>query len=285
MAYELLTGKHPRMAVPMPGPSAHLTQTPPLPNELEPGLAFGDVAAVTLAMSMDPGRRFPSMDALITGMTDAAPPPPGPTEPRPRTEAAPTRSVGLWPFAFLGLFVAAGGVGVGLTVHGARSPPSTSATAASSPPASSATPPAVVPVVVPAPVASGEAGAPPVAKRAADTVPRPDDYGVNCICQSSQYGTLCHPGSDVRIRGCSCRGTPDTLSLHPGGIDGRFIGRDLAEGMPCKGFDRAGQEQTGVYETCDAACEMGGFAGLHRTACRGLQPVSGAPRDGLLFCY
>ena len=286
MAYELLAGKHPRQAVAMPGPTAHLTQTPPLPNELEPGLAWADVAAVTLAMSMDPSRRFASMEALLDGMNGASTPAPRVDLPSPaEAEAPPSRAT--WPLILLGLVTVAGGVGLGWTVHGAGGVPSARAIAPSAVASAPVTPSAVevrAPTAVP--VASVDAAAPPVASRAAVAPSRPEDYGTDCSCVGLRgEGLLCRLGSDFALRSCYCTST-ETLRTSASGPENKmFVGPHLAGGQPCKGYDHTGTEQTGEYEGCTPACKTWGFVGLHRTPCRGLRSGDGVERDGLLFCY
>jgi len=290
MAYELLTGTHPRLAVPMPGQTAHLTQTPKMPNELAPEIAFSDAAAVMLAMAPDPMRRFASMDAAMAALQNDAPQPPV-SQPKTTTKpppAAPQRRRS--PVVVLTvLVVSIGALAVGWAVrHEATS--STPAPAQSSPPSVAIAPSSASPT--PAMSPSPSASSPPPASLAASGVAsterrvnaRPEDYGTTCTCVSTEDGRLCPRGSDMHRRVCQCT-SDDGWSLYQGDSGSQNVtGRDLVDGQPCRGSS-GGPESVGKLKDCVANCNLGTFAGVHRTPCRGLRQVDGAEREGLLLCY
>ena len=160
MAYELMTGKHPRQTVAMPGPTAHLSQTPALANELEPRLTFDDVAVITLAMSSDPQRRFPSMTDLATAWREGRPI--IADAPRVVPTAAPAPRVPRWTFALAALALLAAELAIGSLSRGDSAPPVANpsavtlapSTSASSAPTTSAGPAPVAPSVARPPAPS-----------------------------------------------------------------------------------------------------------------------------------
>jgi predicted Ser/Thr protein kinase len=284
-AYELLTGVHPRLAVPMPGQTAHLTQTPKMPNELAPDVPFAAAAAVMLAMAPDPTRRFASMNEALAALHDDTS---GRPAPRPVVAAAGSpapssrRRVAFIAAAIAGL---AAGVAVWAAVRSAGAPvdvrePSARAPSASVAPTSA--PPTTASTVAPrAPSASPPAASAVVASPPAHS--RPADYGTSCACMAdSADGQLCPLDADVHRRWCWCVAEPTHLTNPKGGLE--WQGRDLTDGMPCKGQD--GQTmRDGHLGGCGMDCKWKGFAGIHRTPCRGRRPTDGVVESGLLLCF
>jgi serine/threonine protein kinase len=288
MAYELLTGVHPRQAVPMPGQTAHLTQTPKMPNELAPEVPFAVAAAVMLAMAPDPERRFSSMDDALVAMRNEKP---QPHETESTAIVAPQRASGTlrspprrWSFVVALLAAGAGGVAVGATLR--RGGPRAATTAQ---PSSSVQPTASAPRSLAPPVASAAPATAPSASSAAAPASAPhrlpEDYGTSCTCVATEDGRLCPLGSDYRKRVCVCvEGDTGSNLSHGDAGDEFYHGRDYANGMHCQGVDSRGRQAKGRFMLCSADCNETGFAGVHRTRCRGVRS-DGVVVTGLLLCY
>ena len=283
MAYELLTGKHPRQTVAMPGPTAHLSQTPALPNEIEPRLGFHDVAAIMLAMASDPERRFPSMGDLARAWRDRTSlAPPEATAPT-RAASAPPRRRPLMPWLTAGVVLVAG-LAIGFLTHRrgvAVTPPrslasgsASTALAVVSAPATSSIDPIAASNTATA--SSTIASSTPTAKAAGPAPPGP------CLCVDG-YTNLCAFGTDFRARECECAAPSGPTLYHDAGSD-RWYGETLNVGQPCRGTDSNGLEQDGTLRACYPTCRTR-VQGTHRMPCRGIEPFTGREATGLALCY
>jgi serine/threonine-protein kinase len=283
VAYELFTGLHPRLTVPMPGPTAHLGQTPKMANEVAPEVPFSDAATILTATAIDPARRFQSMDAAVAALraesTSAGHAPATRVEAAraavPARPAAPARR---WPIVLAVVLATGVGVAVGRETQrdaSSQAMPVQSTTPAPPPASIAAPPPTVAQVVIAHSIASVAPSAP---QRAL-----PADYGRRCSCQNLH--TLCPLGATLRERQCECHDEKeDVLASNDAGTL-TFYGAALADGRACKGLNESGVMTSGHLENCSYTCDSNAFAGIHRTACRGLDPYTGKPSEGLLYCY
>lgn len=281
MAYELLTGKHPRQTVAMPGPTAHLSQTPALPNEIEPRLRFDDVAVIMLAMSSDPQRRFPSMADLIRAWRDGASvkSAPSPVAPTP----APTKGVPRWTFGVAAFAMLAVGLGIGSL---SRSHPATVSAAQSAPAAEAPSSPVSIAASTSAPVVLASVSPPPARSTPhsawRDPITLREDYDTHCQCLVENI-PLCPPGTDYHARECQC--VADTVLFSDRALTSwHFKARDVAEGSPCRGWDASGAERAGTLASCLPGCPTL-VSGIHRSRCRGIESPTGRQVDGVLLCY
>ncbi len=285
LAYELLTGMHPRLTVPMPGQTAHLSQTPKMPNEVAPEIPFTDASAIMLAMAPNADRRFASMDAALEALRENATishstvtvtakversPPPQPSAPR------------RWPFVLAIALAVLVGVAIGqLTRRSGASPHETAVT----PPTASQTASVIATASVarlPSAIAPATTSAPP-SSAAPTRASLPADYGTACQC-FAEGGPLCLPNAKLDRRMCNCQ-FDGWAVLDDGGSDIRY-GLGLHNDEPCSGhLSAAGETVKGTLGYCNYVCDTRKFAGVHRTACRGLDTHDGAPHDGTLYCY
>jgi serine/threonine-protein kinase len=307
MAYELLTGVHPRQAVPMPGATAHFTQTPRLPSELAPGLPFEVSVAVLRAMAPEAALRFPSMAEIEASLLGArspamqgapiesaplrrdaavAPAPMARGEPRawsPRARAVLALALSL---GVAGLGAAA--LAMALVVR-RTSPPSVPegavpqvASTTLAPPPAQADSTGAASTTAPASAASDRGGAQDAAPRPLASVAASPPFLTRCQCLGSN-GRLCPLNADRSLRSCWCAEGGGQLERAPNSRDFDFRGRGLVEGQPCEGFFNS-ERRTGTYAVCQTDCDFGGFSGPHRGPCRGLGP-SFVEESGRLSCY
>jgi len=293
LAYELMAGRHPRLTVPMPGPTAHLAQTPKMPHEIAPAIAFSDSAAIMLAIAADPARRFASMDAAVAALRGEGASSSSSSSARAaevtrvessrRTPAQRPSAWKRWSTAVLVGGAALGGVLVGRAMHGegARAA-QTRATASTRAPLPSV-PPAVASV---APVAPRVAVAPSASAKAQTSARAlPQDYRTGCLCEGFD-GTLCAVGAPLHMRECHCvTSAADTVFIDDGGVSWTFRGTSLDDGQPCQGFTQSAQPSSGTLVDCAYTCPTQKFAGIHRTPCTGVETKHGKIETGLLYCY
>lgn len=292
----------------MPGATAHFTQTPRLPSEVVPGLAFEVSAAVLRAMAPDALRRFASMGEVADALRPlprehtpnaspvAMPPPRAAAEPPGAAPHRPRRGV-----LVLALLLVLGGATVitAAVIALLRPPPPAVLAAPSVPPQPSLH-------AAPAPSADsigaeparpqGEPSTPPrTAHDATPPIARPQQLGANhgtrCECLG-KAGALCTPNASREARVCRCLDLSSPaddcreLSLEPAWDLSRtaYRGRNVRDGQPCKGFDN-GQEKAGALAACEVDCDRMAFSGLHRGPCTGFRPADGAAEAGYLLCF
>lgn len=294
VAYELLTGKHPRRGA--------LPEPLPLASELEPGVSFDEAAAIQLALAPNAARRFPSMSALLLafgGAKDAdratgeEPTAAARLPEAPAPAAAPLPARRSWSWLVAALVVACAGVAMGWFFHRSRAPvaPALPASAVTfdAPPS---TLPSAAPSVAPSTSATVAVPAPPSASAIASTsaprasAPRPQHASdaKTCICSGST-GRLCPLDADWSLLRCSCLNEGGYVSTDPGRSGWDFAAKGSAEGQPCHGFASNGQPSDGKLTMCVPVCGSLAFAGLHRDHCRGRVPGTGSIAEGTLYCY
>jgi serine/threonine protein kinase len=285
LAYETLTGTHPRATVSMPGRTAHLTQTPKMAHEIEPALSFSEAAAVMMAMSPEPSRRFATMDKAIEAFASVEERPPPPSE-RPEVQSTassderpPKRR--LLPVAIVAVLATTLGAVVVVAARrpkpAAHSPPATPASTVLN--ASATAPSASAPATVEIPPSASAPA--PVATVARVAAAHPDDWGARCQCMHPTEGPLCPPGSQTTTFRCFCTRDHEYLSTSRGDT---VIGAYLSNGQRCQGADSDGRLMTGALSHCGLECDRWKFSGEHRTKCVGVRN-NGQKGVGLLSCF
>lgn len=298
----------------MQGPTAHLSQTPKLPNELEPTVPF-DVAVIVLrAMALDARARAPTMGAVVEALRTG--PREGPSAGRAvetvsraevRGAVPPPPRRRLLPIVALFVF-ALGAGGLGAALHAiasaaARHPEADAGAAVAFTSASREVPEAAPPPPV---QPSSEPRAPALASRPLPVAPAPrasggaGPSGGQCQCRADaadhSYQVLCAKGADVRQRVCTCRWSQEAASLSSASMlchapcrslsDYDFQGRNLVEGAACSGLLGEGRTAAqGQLFGCIMSCTVKAFSGVHRTPCRGLRRTDGVEVDGTLDCF
>ncbi len=280
MAYELLSGKHPRRAA--------LREPLPLVNELEPGVGFDEAAAVALAIAPAPERRFASMTELLRAFGSEPARRSSGAAIRAKLPASPrSRTVLYGAFAFA---VAGAGVGIGMCARRGASPTEiaaapkvASAPVAESvvPPGPSASPSAVMPTVLPS--VSATATTPTVAHEPRSAAPPIDSKTCECFALTER---LCPPDTDYRALKCLCISeTAGNLAVDAARKQSEFAGATVVRDGACSGWGTDGKLHDGAFSWCGPACPTARYAGLHRAPCRGRRAGTGETVEGILFCY
>ena len=293
LAYELMAGRHPRLTVAMPGPTAHLAQTPKMPHEIAPEIPFSDSAAIMLAIATDPARRFASMDAAVAALRGEATTSSSTSSARAaevtrvessrRTPAQRPSAWKRWSTALLVGGAALGGVLVGRAMHGEGARAAQMKTAASTRAPLASTPRAVASVAPVAPRAAALPSASVTAQTSAHALPQ--DYRTNCLCEGYD-GTLCAAGAPLHMRECHCLTSGGAaIFIDDGGVDWTVRGASIDDGQPCQGFNSSGAPLSGALADCAYTCPTQKFAGVHRTPCTGVETKHGKVERGLLYCY
>ena len=282
MAYELLTRRHPRNAVDRPGPLAHLAQPIPFAKTLEPALTMPETMTLARALSMSPDRRFPSMRDAVDAFRDPEPAPP------PAVTAPPRSSRASMVFLGIAVGVAIVGLVIGLVLGRKETAASTSVSSVDSHAspvrtieASSSSSPALA--SSPPPPSVSTPAAPPPVQRASS--PAPADAS-DCECYGGQ--ALCAIGADYAEWSCQCvDDTNGALARDRARTSVLYVVPHAPTGAPiaCRGFDFHGDEHDGTLVYCIPSCKKKAFRGLHRAACRGVDPDTGQIATGYLMCY